>query len=124
MGKIQQFAGGELRVGGDMSANLGVLVDGKSGEQMRRCAGVGREKREDLGILGGLGEGLEQMARRKRIGGDELLGDGGLGQRCKFLEQAGGERRFAQGDGGLAHAVAPDAFEESGGGKGGVGQDF
>jgi hypothetical protein len=122
LGEVEEFAGGELRVGGDVDADLGVFVGGEGGEEVWRGAGVGGEIGEDLGVLGGLREGFEEMAGGKRIRGDELLRGGRLGEFGEFLEEAGGERRLAEGDGGLAHAVATDAFEEGGGSEGGVGQ--
>jgi hypothetical protein len=59
-----------------------------------------------------LGERFEEMAGRERIGGDELLRGRRRRKLGEFLEEAGGERRLAEGDGGLAHAVATDAFED------------
>jgi hypothetical protein len=112
LGEIQQFARGELRVRGDVDADLGVFVRGEGGEEVRGRAGIRREEGEDLGVLRGLCERFEEMAGGKWIRGDKLLRDGRLGKFGELLEQARGERGLAQGDGGLAHAVATDAFEE------------
>ena len=118
LSEVEQFAGGELRVGGDVDTDLGVFVRGEGGEEMRRRAGIGCEVRKDLGVLRGLREVLEEMTGRKWIRGDKLLGGGRLGKFGEFLEEAGGERGLAEGAGGLAYAVATDAFEEGGGGEG------
>ena len=118
LSEVEQFAGGELRVGGDVDTDLGVFVRSEGGKKMRGRTGIRGEVREDLGVLGSLREVLEQMTGRKWIRGDKLLGGGRLGKFGEFLEQAGGKRGLAEGAGGLAHAVATDAFEDGGGGEG------
>jgi hypothetical protein len=122
LGEIEEFAGGELGVGGDVDADLGIFVRGERGKEVRGGAGIGREVGEDFGVLRGLREVFEEVAGGKWIRGDELLRGGGLGEVGEFLEEARGERGLAEGDGGLAHAVATDAFEEGGGGEGVGGQ--
>ena len=112
LGEIEKFARGELRVRGDVGADLRILVGGERAEEVRRRARVGREEGEDLGVLRGLREVFEEVTRRERVGGDELLRGGGLGEFGEFLEEARGNGRLAEGDGGLAHAVAADAFED------------
>jgi hypothetical protein len=47
-----------------------------------------------------------------------LLRGGGLGEFGQLLEEAGGKRGLAQGEGSLAHTVATDAFEDDGGSEG------
>jgi len=118
LSEVEQFASGELRVGGDVDTDLGVFVRCEGGEQMRGRAGIRGEVREDLGVLGGLREVLEEMTGRKWIRGDKLLGGGRLGKFGEFLKETGGKRGLTEGAGGLAHAVATDAFEEGGGGEG------
>ena len=118
LSEVEQFASGELRVGGDVDTDLGVFVRCEGGEEMRGRAGIRGEVREDLGVLGGLREVLEEMTGRKWIRGDKLLGGGRLGKFGEFLKETGGKRGLAEGAGGLAHAVATDAFEYGGGGEG------
>lgn len=95
--RFRSFARGELRVRGDVDADLGVFVCGEGGEEVRWRAGIRREEGEDLGVLRGLRERFEEMAGGKWIRGDKLLRDGGLGEFGELLEQARGERRLAQG---------------------------
>ncbi len=122
LGELEEFAGGEQGVGGDVDADLRVFVGSEGREEVRGSAGIGGEVGEDFRVLRGLREVLEEMAGRKWIRGDKLLGGGRLGEFGEFLEEARGERGLAQGAGGLAHAVATDAFKEGGGGEGVGGQ--